>query len=305
MAGGMAIAVIQSVSPSTPHSVSAEALDSSMVAPSEPTPADPVEEAASEETKTSSDPALLRTLAIGELETQLKEGTPRYRRLAGMALARLEHPGAIAALTELMASETSDLSRIDIAYGLALAKDVSGRPYLVSELKSKRRDVRIDAARRLVQLGDDAGRNALTQMLGVRSHRLGAASVLALLGDEQGMEVLRETFEGAKTSDENRMRSAVGLGLAGNPLAQEYLLKILQDGNYVVDAAGALATLRDKAAIPALERQLSLTALRVEAAERLRAMQVDVDMEPIASALVKSNTEGRISAAEAILVLGK
>ena len=126
-------------------------------------------------------PAELRVLSIAELERQLDEGAPRYRRLAGMALARLQHAGAMATLAELLKSETSDLSRIDIAYGLALAGDASGREYLVGELESRRRDVRIDAARRLVQLNDDAGRKALHQMLGVRSHRLGAASVLALL----------------------------------------------------------------------------------------------------------------------------
>ena len=101
------------------------------------------------------------------------------------------------------------------------------------------------------------------------------------------------------------MRAAVGLGLAGDDSARDLLLEILQEGKYVVDAAGALAKLGDKAAIPALERQLLLTAMRVGAAESLRSMNVEVDIAPLASSLVKSNAEGRIAAAEAILVLGQ
>jgi len=307
MAGGMAIAVVQSVSPSSPSSASAEHMEAGIdstrakvVVPE----ADPTAEAstAAEEEKPPSADAL-RALSIEELETQLKDGSPRFKRLAGMALARIKHPGAVATLAELLTTETSDLSRIDIAYGLALAGDASGREYLVRELDSRRRDVRIDASRRLVQLGDDAGRKALHQMLGVRTHRLGAASVLALLGDEKGLQILRETFESPKSSDENRMRAAVGLGFAGDPLAQEHLLEILGEGKYVVDAAGALATLGDRAAVPALHRQLLLTALRVGAAESLVSMKEEVDVTPLASALIKGNTEGRIAAAEAILVL--
>jgi hypothetical protein len=312
MVGGMAIAVVQSISPSSPSSVSAGEIEAGTPQANVVVPAaDPnrmaatsSENVAAEEEKPPSADEL-RALAIAELEGQLAEGSPRFKRLSGMALARIKHAGAIATLSELLTTETSDLSRIDIAYGLALAGDASGREYLVGELDSRRRDVRIDASRRLVQLGDDAGRKALHQMLGVRTHRLGAASVLALLGDEKGLQVLRETFESPKSSDENRMRSAVGLGFAGDPLAREHLLEILGEGKYVVDAAGALATLGDRAAVPALERQLLLTALRVGAAESLLSIKEDVDVTPLASALLKGNAEGRIAAAEAILVLGQ
>ncbi len=301
MLGGMAIAVILSFSPSTPSSVSAGHLEST---PAPPTiPAEPTAEAsATSAPATSQD---LRALSIAELEHHLEGDSPRFQRLSGMALSRISHPGAKKTLLALLKTEKSDLSRIDIAYGLALAGEESGRSYLVNELASKRRDVRIDAARRLVQLGDDSGRKALHQMLGVRTHRLGAASVLALLADEKGLEVLRATFKDPKSSDENRMRAAVGLGWAGESVAKAHLLKILEEGKFVVDAAGALATLGDPAAVPALERQLELTALRVGAAENLRTMKVDVDTKALASALAKSNAEGRIAAAEAILVLDK
>ncbi|MCP4443733.1 MAG: hypothetical protein GY811_00110 [Myxococcales bacterium] len=308
MAGGIAIAVVHSLSSSPSsneragHAEAGIAIPNAQFNPKLAPTKVALPEPRAEEPPTAAE---LRALSITELERQLEEGSPRFKRLAGMALAREKHVGALAILGELLKSETSDLSRIDIAYGMALAGDASGRDYLVGELDSRRRDVRMDASRRLVQLGDDSGRKALHQMLGVRTHRLGAASVLAILGDEKGIDILRQTYEKASSSDENRMRAAVGLGLAGDDSARALLLEILSEGKYVVDAAGALATLGDKAAVPALKRQLMLTAMRVGAAESLHSMKIEVDIADLASALVKSNTEGRIAAAEAILVLGQ
>lgn len=266
------------------------------------TSAEPAAEPVDAETALPSD-SVLRAAAIRELESHLQDESRRFQRLAGIALARIQHEGAVARLAELLTSEPSDLSRIDIAYGMAIGGDPKGREYLVNELKSARRDARIDAARRLVQLGDDAGRKTLVQMLSVKSHRLGAASELAMLGDEEGLAVLRKELAEKDTTDENRMRAAVGLGRAGDQSARELLLTILQEGRFVVDAAGALAALGEQQAVPALERQLELSAMRVGAAESLQAMGVDVDLAATASALTHANEEGRIAAAEAIIIL--
>ena len=248
-------------------------------------------------------PGKIRAAAVSELEKQLDSGTPRFQRVAGLALARVAHPAALERLSVLLKSEDSDLARIDIAFGLARAGDMLGREYLKSELASRRRDVRIDAGRRLAQLHDDAGRKALRQMLKVRTHKLGAAAVLALLGDEEGLAVLHQTLAAASSSDENRMRAAVGLGLSGDDSVKESLLTILQDSRYVVDAAGALAVLGDSNAVPALMRQLELTSMRVSAAESLALMNHDVDLQGLASSLLTSNELGRTAAAEAILIL--
>lgn len=267
-------------------------------------PKQPVDSAALEADKHAlPSAAVLRRAAIEELESHLLAGGTRFQRLAGIALARIQNPSAVARLTELLAIEDSDLSRIDIAYGMALGGESKGRDYLVNELKNKRRDVRIDAARRLAELGDDAGRKTLVQMLSVRSHRLGAASVLAMLDDAEGLAVLSKTLNDKGETDENRMRAAVGLGRAGDQSARELLLEILHEGRYVVDAAGALAALGDKEAVPALERQLELSAMRVAAAESLRAMGAEVDLTIIATAMTSANEDGRIAAAEAILIL--
>lgn len=314
MLGGMAVAIIPVISPTASRTVSAA--DGAGVALRARADASNNSAAKGPETRTqSAEPApqtealsplsapQLRAAAVAELEEQLTAGSTRYQRLAGIALARLSHKGAIAALSTLLESENSDLSRIDIAYGLALAGADTGRTYLVHELASKRRDVRIDAARRLVQLGDDAGRRALVQMLSVRSHRLGAASVLALLGDQEGLSILHATLADRGSSEENKMRAAVGIGRSGDASASEALKKILAEGRYVVDAAGALAVLEERAAIPALLRQLELTSLRVRAAESLKRVGHEVDLSIMAAALKTGNAEGRIAAAEALLVL--
>jgi HEAT repeat protein len=263
---------------------------------------EPADESATAETPARIDPSVLREAAIRELEGMLASESPRLQRLAGMALARIAHEGAIETLSRLQKEETSDLRRIDIAYGLALAGREQGRHFLVEQTRNKRRDVRIDAARRLIQLGDDSGRKALVQMLGIRSHRIGAAAELALLDDERGIEVLEKTLRNKKSSSENKMRAAVALGRAGHESARDELASILADGQYVVDAAGALAALGDELAVPALEKQLGLAAMRVSATESLRQMHREIDLQPLATALASADEEGRVTAAEAILI---
>ncbi len=306
--GGMVLAILPSVSPGSSSEV--RAAETSAAARIEVEPALKAVETKAEETRAPTaeespvlSPQQLRAVAVAELEVQLSSDSARFQRVAGMALARISHAKAIDVLLALLKREKSDLARIDVAYGLSLAGNSVGTEYLVRELKSKRRDVRIDAGRRLAQLHNDAGRGALLQMVNVRSHRLGAASVLALLGDAKGIEVLYKALQDPKSSEENRMRAAVGLGRSGDPKAQERLRTILSEGRFVVDAAGALAVLKDAAAIPALQRQLDLTALRVGAAEGLVAMEQSTDLSGLRTALLTSNAEGRIAAAEAILIL--
>ena len=159
------------------------------------------------------------------------------------------------------------------------------------------------AAISLSHLGDDAGRMTLVQMLGIKSHRLGAATQLGLLGDERGLDVLRQSFSDSASSPETKMRAAVGLGRAGETNAATFLKEILSEGRYVVDAAGALAALGEDEAIPALVRQLELTSIRVRAATSLRRMGHKVELGPLVHALKTGNAAGRVAAAEAILLL--
>jgi HEAT repeat protein len=139
-------------------------------------------------------------------------------------------------------------------------------------------------------------------MLNVRTHKIGAAGVLARLGDEKGLELLRSTLAGAKSAPEARMRAAVYLGLAGQAEVGDSLRKILDDGDRV-GAANALATLGDEQAVPALVEQLAIASVRVDAAVSLRRLGAEVELEPLAVALVSSDDIGKVSAAEAIIVL--
>lgn len=300
MLTGMVIAVMQGVS--TPSTSAPPTQPIPVPAPT-PLVQDAPPSAVAPEQPVKLDPAKLRVAAIAELEAGLESDATRVQRISGIALARVKHGGATKVLLELLKSEDSDLSRVDIAYGLATAGEAAGREYLVKELSSKRRDVRIDAARRLVQLKDAAGRQALRAMLGIRSHKLGAAAELALLGDENGLGVLHDISADSGASKESKMRAAVALGRAGDASAREALLAVLNEGRYVVDAAGALAVLGDEAAVPALTRQLELTGMRVSAAEGLRLMKHEVDFTSLASALTGANADGKIAAAEAILIL--
>jgi HEAT repeat protein len=217
-------------------------------------------------------------------------------------MSRTGDPAALDLLRGLLAEESSQLGKIQIAYALARAGDAPARQSLRQQLDSDRRDARLDAARSLVQLGDDAGRKALRAMLTVDSHRLGAAGLLARLKDEEGIKILRAEMT-KKSSAENVMRAVVALGRAGEVDVQEQLRTIVYDRRYNVGAADALAALGDQAAVEPLTQQLALSAMRVQAALWLRRLKQKVDLAPLALALQTGDEASRVSAAEALLVL--
>jgi HEAT repeat protein len=240
--------------------------------------------------------------AARELGSLAKSTSPRVRRLAAQALARTGDPAALELLRQLLAEEQSQLGRIQIAYALARAGDTRARDTLRGLLSAERRDVRLDAARSLIQLGDDSGRKALRAMLSVASHKTGAAGLLARLKDDEGLKILR-TQLAAKDAPESVMRAAVALGRAGDASVRERLHEILADRRYNVGAADALAALGDPACVEALTQQLRLSALRVQAALWLRRLEQTVDLEPLVVALESGDDAARVSAAEALLIL--
>jgi HEAT repeat protein len=154
-----------------------------------------------------------------------------------------------------------------------------------------------------VALGDDTGLSVIEDMMSLRSHRLGAAALLARMNIQRGVNALEKELVDETASEENRIRAAVGLGSAGHDAVRERLRELLEDGRYHVGAADALATLGDATAVPALERQLELPSLRVRAALGLRRMDVPVDLIPLEAALDHGSDPARVSAAEAIIIL--
>ncbi len=272
--------------------------------PVEPAPRqlEPEPPAAAAARPTPPDPAALYREAIAELGVLSKSSSPRVKRLAAQALARTGDPAALAELRTLLGEEQSQLGRIQIAYALARAGDQAALKELREQLGVERRDVRLDAARSLVQLGDDSGRKALRAMLPIDNYRLGAAGLLARLKDTDGIKALRGELS-RKSSAENVMRAVVALGRAGEVDVQEQLRTIVYDRRYNVGAADALAALGDGAAVEPLTQQLGLSAMRVQAALWLRRLDQKVDLAPLALALETGDDASRVSAAEALLVL--
>ena len=245
--------------------------------------------------------ALFRA-AVADLGVLAKSSSPRVKRLAAQALARTGDAEAMTELRALLGEEQSQLGRIQIAYALARAGDQAALAELRGQLSAERRDVRLDAARSLVQLGDDSGRKTLRAMLPLDNYRLGAAGLLARLKDEEGLKALR-TEMAKKSSAENVMRAAVALGRAGQGDVQEQLRTIVNDRRYNVGAADALAALGDSAAVEPLTQQLGLSAMRVQAALWLRRLDQKVDLGPLQIALESGDEASQVSAAEALLVL--
>ncbi len=272
-----------------PKELPVEPTEPPAAAPAPPAPQTPDREA-------------LYRAAVAELGLLAKSSSPRVKRLAAQALARTGDAAALTELRALLGEEQSQLGRIQIAYALARAGDKAALEELKSQLGAERRDVRLDAAKSLVQLGDDGGRKTLRAMLPLENYRLGAAGLLARLKDEDGLKALRA--EVAKNSSaENVMRAVVALGRAGQGDVQEQLRTIVNDRRYNVGAADALAALGDSAAVEPLTRQLGLSAMRVQAALWLRRLDQKVDLAPLQGALESGDEASRVSAAEALLVL--
>jgi|GEM_PF-2242994 len=313
--GGMAIAIIDAVSPSKPSTAKAETEVGRVASPEgerradamrpKPAPArtKPAARAAqSKNAKQTIDPQLLYKKAIDDLHELLLSNSPRVRREAAMALARIKDKKALALLRKSSQSDASRLVQIQVAYALARAGDVDGRATLVKALHEKRLDVRLDAAKNLIRLGDKRGREQLWGMMGFKSFKLGAAEWLARIGDEHGLKILKKALV-HKYRKAIRMRAAVALGLAGDDSVRDKLRKIVKERHYRVRAAYALAALKDEAAAPELIAQLDMPSLRVYAALALRRLGHPVKLEPVAAGLAKGSDISKIKAAEAIMIL--
>jgi HEAT repeat protein len=244
---------------------------------------------------------LLHDEARAVLTTALGDGSPRIRRLAALALSRSGAPEALAELRTVLETDSSEIRRLEVAFALARAGATEGTAALVEGLSRKRRDVRLEAARALALLGDARAVPRLREALSVNQLRLGAAESLARLGDAEAIGILREAL-GARVA-ETRMRAAVALGRAGDASGQALLRELIETSRVEIGADAALALLGDRDAAPSLTRALGLSALRVQAAVGLRRLGVEPDLSVLADALAASDEMGKISAAEAALVL--
>jgi HEAT repeat protein len=310
--GGMAVAVIQTVSPSSPHQVAAE----------DGAPATSHTDAGATSTGDQApvfnpkDPVQVRDRAVAELRELLPAPVEkdakgahvtRVAKEAARALARTRDQAALDVLARALADEPAGFGRVELAYALARGGDARGTKDLVAALKASGRDVRADAARALALLGDPRAVPVLQQMLGVSQLEVGAAVALAPLRDKKALELLDEVRKDEKRSREDRWRALVALGVAGRADVAADLRAVLDQREYNVGAAEALARLGDAAAKPVLVADLSSPSLQVGAALGLRRLEPGLDPSPYLPALVTTLDSGkdtaRVSAAEAILVL--
>ncbi len=298
---GMGIVAIEACPSSTDVRAAAEHPEAVVVAEPELASA-PAPEVKGAEASVLTDAELFER-ALASLRAFMQSPSPRLQRISAMAMARTRDVAAIERLGELMHNNTSDLVKVQIAYSLARAGNQEGRDVLVASLRARKRDARLDAARFLVQLGDQSAVKVLRNMLSYKHFRVGAAGLLARLGNAEGVAALRQVIKFKGSSRELRMRALVALGLSGDQSVHDELVAILDGGQYQIGAALALAILGDKRVVPALERQLELDSFRVGAALGLRRLGEKVDLTPLAMALQTGNDVSRVTAAEAILIL--
>jgi HEAT repeat protein len=294
--GGMAIAIVQTVSPSTPERAGATP-DSPSVTDAAP---------AADAVPAKIDHAAAARAALTEL---IHGDSDRVRRVAAAALARTGDKDAVETLAELLAAETSDITKLDIAYALGRAGDKRGIDVLVAATRSNRRDVKADGARNLVLLGDPGGAGAkvLATFLELRTMRLGAAEPLARIGDAKAIAALEAIHADQSLPADDRTRAAIALARAKRPEVVTEVRALLSDGRFNAFAAAALAEQGDASGKEVLIKQLGVPSLRVEAAVALRRLEPNLDAEPLLPALVialgENKDVARVAVAEAILVL--
>ncbi len=241
------------------------------------------------------------------LSKNLASDSPRVQRIAAAALARTGDPRALAFLIAALAKETSDVSRLDLAYALARAGDKKGLDTLAAGLTSARRDVRAQAGRQLALLGDKRAVPVLGSYLDVSQLRLGAAEQLAFLADPAAIKALDQVRADPKATPDEKARATIALAIAGRSDVIPELQALLKDGRFNAFAASALALLHDASAKPVLVEQLAVPSLRVDAARALRRLEPGLDAAPYLSALIAAlashkDTE-QVQVAEAILLL--
>lgn len=256
---------------------------------------------------TAPDPSAAVQRAQKVLHDTLASESPRVQRMAAAALARTHDAAAIDLLAAALAKETIDVAKLELAYALARGGDERGHAALVAGLGSGRRDVKLEAGRRLAQLGDAKAAPVLQSYLEVSQLRLGAAEQLAYLQDKQALAALDAIRADAKTSRDEHARATIALGIAGRKDVIPDLQALLKDSHFNAFAASALAQLGDPTARAVLGEQLAVPSLRVEAARALRRLDPQLDPAPLLaellSALASNKDTEQVQSAEAILLL--
>jgi HEAT repeat protein len=252
-------------------------------------------------------PAAAVEQAKAVLRKNLESDSLRIQRVAASALARTGDPEAIATLTAALGKETSDIAKLEIAYAMARGGDKHGTDALVEQLHATRRDVRLEAARRLALLGDKRAAPVLTEYLDVSQLRLGAAEQLAYLADPAALKALDAVRADPKATHDEQARATIALGIAGRKDVIPALEALLSEKGNDAFAAAALAELHDAKARPVLVQLLARPSRRAEAAWALRRLDPQLDpgplLPPLLATLASAKDTEQVEAAHAILLL--
>ena len=174
-------------------------------------------------------------------------------------------------------------------------------------LSTGRRDVHAEAARMLVEVGDDAGIPALIELGVPKMFRVSVGELLALRGHPRGLAQLKAAAGDSKSTADERLRAAIAMTGAGDKTHLDETKAALARLDFRPLAAQALARLGDASVRPHLVAGLELPSLRVDSARSLRRLEPKLDagpvLAPLVHALATDPEVARTSAAEAILVL--
>jgi HEAT repeat protein len=268
-------------------------------------PATVVSEVADAAVAVSRDDSVTRARAV--LTQNLDSDSPRVQRVSAAALARTGDARALEVLAAALATEKSDVGRLELAYALARVGDKRGVDALVAAIGSTRRDVKLEAGRMLARLGDPRAVPPLASYLDVSQLRLGAAEQLAYLAEPRAITALTQIRDDRASSTDDKARATIALGLAGKTDVTPALKELLKDQRFNTFAAAALAELHDASAKPLLLEQLAIPSLRVQAARSLRRLEPaydpDTQLPALIAALASNKDTDRAQVAESILLL--
>jgi HEAT repeat protein len=258
--------------------------------------------------------------ATNVLRGYLESGTTRVRREAATALARTKDPRALDVVRSLLdaasrrsATNESQINsdqteKLELARVLARAGDRDGLDVLVKSLNTQySREVRVEAGRQLAKLGDRRAISPLSQLMTIKTYKIGAAEQLAIMRDPDGLAILDAIRADKDSSADDKARATVALGMSGRGDMIPELEKLLAAGEFQTQAAIALASLGKETARPKLVELLGVSALRLTAAAALRTLAPARDLSehlpPLEQAMTAAKDIEQINAAETILVL--
>lgn len=252
------------------------------------------------------DPAQIRDRALKNALTVLRKtletSSPQMQEKAALSLARAKDEKAIAYLADALPRSSTDTKRLEIAYALARASDKRGIDALLAATKVASRDTRLDAGKKLAQLGDKSAIAPLSPFIDTRFE---VAKALAPLGEPRAikeLELMRKEGKG-----DEKTRATIALVAAGKPEHLAEVQALLKDRSFRHDASLALAERKDGAARPILLENFKVQSTQPEVARALRLVEPSADLTPqlveLEQGLLSEKDTEQIKAADAILML--